>query len=95
MLTNEIEIGEAVGIGPEPALAAVIAGAVLVAPGKVPEGHRHIVAIQPFPVIAIILISHGAHPVLTTAVTSIKTENITYNLLSGINLPGVWKNKFE
>lgn len=70
MLTDEVEAGEAVGIWPQPSFAAVVAGAVLVAPRKVPEGDCDVIAIQPLPVVAVALVADGAHPVLAAAVAS-------------------------
>lgn len=70
MLADEVEAGEAVGVGPQPSLAAIVAGTVLVAPRNVPEGDRDVVAVQPFPVVAVALVADGAHPVLAAAVAS-------------------------
>ena len=40
VLANEVEVESAVGVGPEPALGPVEPGAVVVAAGQVPKGHR-------------------------------------------------------
>lgn len=64
MLADEVDVVVAVGVRPQPAFGAVEAGAVLVAAGKVPEGHGYVTTVDPFPVIDVIGVTNGAHPVL-------------------------------
>lgn len=70
MLTDIVHSGLAVCVGPEPALAAVESCTSLCAPRGVPEGDRDIITVDPFPILGILGVSHGAHPVLTAAITS-------------------------
>lgn len=70
MLTDKVKVEVTVGVGPEPALSAVEPGAVLVPARKVPEGHRDVTTVDPLPVVNVIRVPHGAHPVLAVGVTS-------------------------
>lgn len=70
MLTDVVESGVAVGISPQPALAAVEPGAALAAARGAPEGHRDVVAVHPLPVVGVLRVADCAHPVLTAAVAS-------------------------
>jgi len=77
MLADVVDGRVAVGVGPEPPLGAVVSGAVLIASGEVPERERHVAAADPLPVVAVLRVTHGAHPVLRRCVTPEITTTIT------------------
>jgi len=64
VLADEVQAAVAVGVGPEPALGAVVAGAILVATGQVPERHGDVLAREPLPIGTVLQVASGAHPVL-------------------------------
>lgn len=68
MLTDIVESGLAVGVCPEPALAAVEAGASLAASGRVPEGDGDVISVHPLPVGRVLRVANCADPVLAAAV---------------------------
>lgn len=68
MLTDVVELEAAVGVGPEPSLGAVEPCAVVVAAGKVPEGHGHRLAVDPLPVLGVVSVANRAQPVLAVGV---------------------------
>lgn len=71
MLADVVQSGLALGVGPEPALAAVEPGTALGAPGGVPEGHCDVIAVHPLPVGGVLGVPEGPHPVLTATVAPV------------------------
>ena len=76
MLADVVELEIAVGVGPEPALGAVKAGAVIGAGGKVPEGDRHRLPIDPLPVERVKLVPLSAQPVLTIGIPPVSPPEL-------------------
>lgn len=74
MLANIVEFGIAVGVGPEPSLGAVVARAIFVAAGQIPEGNGDVFAVDPLPVVSVLGIAHGAQPVLTICVAPVNKK---------------------
>jgi len=70
VLTDEEKFAVAVGIGPEPAFGAVIAGATFRAARKIPERYSHIFSRKPFPVCTVSLITHQSDPILTARIVT-------------------------
>ena len=68
VLTDVVEFEAAVSVGPEPALGAVEAGAVLVPAGQVPEADRHGLAVDPLPVLGVVPVTDSAQPVLAVGI---------------------------
>lgn len=68
MLTDIVQPRLALGVRPQPALAAVEPGAALAAARRVPEGDRHVVTVHPLPTVWILWVADCPHPVLTAAV---------------------------
>ena len=68
VLADKVELQSTVGVGPQPSLGAVEPGAVVVAPGQVPEGHRDGLAVDPFPVLRVRAVAGGSQPVLAVGI---------------------------
>lgn len=71
MLAYVVESRLAVSVCPEPAFTAVEPGTALSAPGGIPEGHCHVLAIHPPPVGGVLRVPHRPHPVLTATVAPV------------------------
>lgn len=64
MLANEVQRRVAIGVAPEPPLRPIEPGAVLVSARQVPERDGHLFASDPLPRVPVLVVAHGAHPVL-------------------------------
>lgn len=64
VLADEVQRSVAIGVAPEPPFRSVESGAVLVSAGQVPERNGHLFASDPFPRVSVLVVAHGAHPVL-------------------------------
>ena len=76
VLADVVELEIAVGVGPEPALGAVKAGTVVGAGGKVPEGDRHRLPIDPLPVERVKIVPLSTQPVLTVGISSVSPPEL-------------------
>ena len=76
MLADVIELEVAVGVGPEPALGAVKAGAVVGAGRKVPEGDSHRLPIDPLPVERVKRVPLSTQPVLTIGISPVSPPEL-------------------
>ena len=76
MLADVVQFEIAVGVGPEPTLGAVKAGAVVGAGGKVPEGDRHRFPVDPLPVERVKLVPLSTQPVLTIGISPVSPPEL-------------------
>lgn len=76
MLTDVVQLNVTVGVAPQPALGSIIARAVLITAGQIPERNRDIVSIDPLPRVAILRVAHRAHPVLRVGVASMPSPQL-------------------
>ena len=76
MLADVVQFEIAVGVGPEPTLGAVKAGAVVGARGKIPEGDGHRLSIDPLPVERVKLVPLSTQPVLTIGISSVSPPEL-------------------
>lgn len=72
MLANVVEPGLAVSVGPEPAFAAIEAGAVVTASGRIPERDGDVVSVHPLPISRVLRVADCSHPILAAAVASVE-----------------------
>lgn len=84
MLADEVQTCEAIGVRPEPTLAAVVAGAVSIASGQVPKRNCDVVSVQPLPVVLVVLVSLNTHPVLAAAVIPANEQRSPHKMLQSI-----------
>ena len=68
MLTNVVELQAAIGIRPKPTLGPVKSGAIFVSARQIPKRDGHRLAVDPFPVFRVRLVSHGSQPVLAVCI---------------------------
>lgn len=78
MLANKVQSRLAVGVGPQPAFAAVESCAALGSARLAPEGHRDVIAVYPFPIGGVLGVPDGAHPVLAAAVAAARYWGCEY-----------------
>ena len=76
MLADVVQFEIAVGVGPEPTLGAVKAGAVVGARGKIPEGDGHRLSIDPLPVERVKLVPLSTQPVLAIGISSVSPPEL-------------------
>lgn len=76
MLANKVQRNIAVRVTPQPSLRSVVSRAVFIAAWQIPERHRHLLTVHPFPHVALPRITYSAHPVLGRCIATMATPQL-------------------
>lgn len=79
MLADEVQGSVAVCVTPQPSLRSVVARAIFIASGQVPERNRHFLPSQPLPRVPVLSIPHRAHPVLRVGIATMTPPQLPAN----------------